>query len=341
MWELLRNFFLPETAAKSGKSLTSPSGASVAPLPLNDPASNPGSNIIRSGYYSLILGVHSLTDVELNTFESETVKRVDKLINSRESRQQLVPRLPAVIPQIMSGLRDDNSSGSDLARLIGKDPSLVAEAIRMANSPYYRTVNSIKSLEQAILILGRNGVRQLVSKAAFKPLLHSRQGHFTNLASGWVWQQAEYCAFSAQCLAQRQPIDSFEAYLAGLVRDVGTIVVLKMMDRIENLDDAPRSSQFQQLFTRQSLKLSALIAQEWEFSENIIQAIDEQASESDPAQMPVMGSVLHTASLMAQLQVLITEGRIDSEKSQITCQAEGRLTDNCKKCFAELQRYTT
>jgi HD-like signal output (HDOD) protein len=333
MWKLLRNYFLTDDYSKSAKPGPHQPDVSAKSVSVKSSASIPGSESIRSNYYSLILGVHSLTDVKLNRFESETGKRVGKLIKSRESREKLVPRLPAVIPQLMGSLRNENSSGADLARLIGKDASLVAEAIRMANSPYYRTVNKIKSLEQAILILGHSGVRHLVASAAFKPLLNTRKGHFTNLASEWIWRQSEYCAFSAQCLAKKYSIDPFEAYLAGLVHEVGAIVVLRTMDRIENIDDAPRSYQFQQLFAKQSLRLSALIASEWEFPANVIQALDDQTTKADPAQMSVPGSVLHTAALMSQLKTLIDDGRIENNPAQFDRRIE--------ECFEKLQRYTS
>lgn len=340
MWKRLRNLFSPTDYEKPARP--NRSGRSAGPagsISVESSTSKLGSEEISSGYYSLILGVHSLADAELNSLESEAAARLGKLIKSKESRERMVPRLPAIIPKLMSSLRDDNVSGADLARQLGKDAFLVGEVIRMANSPYYRTVNKFQSLEQAVLILGRTGIRQLLASAAFKPILNTRQGHFTKLASGWVWRQSEYCAFSAQCLAKNQSVDSFEAYLAGLVRDIGAIIALKTMDQIENIDDAPRSYKFQRLFSKQSLQLSRLIASEWEFPANVVQAIKDQTIKSDPEKMPALASVVHAATLMSQLQVLIEEHRVDDDLTRLACRTEGRLTEHCRKCFGELQRY--
>lgn len=340
MWKRLRNLFSAandETIARPRRSARSagPAGS----VSVESSAHSLGSEQISSRYYSLILGVHSLADAELNSLESEAAARLGKLIKSKESRERMVPRLPAIIPKLMSSLRDDNVSGADLARQLGKDASLVGEVIRMANSPYYRTLNKIQSLEQAVLILGRSGIRHLLAGAAFKPILSTRQGHFTNLASGWVWRQSEYCAFSAQCLAKNQSIDAFEAYLAGLVRDIGTIIALKTMDEIEDIDDAPRSYQFQRLFSKQSLRLSRLIANEWGLPANVVQAIADQTTKSDPANMPTLASVVHAATLMSQLKILMEEQRVDDDLARLACCTEGRLSEHCRRCFGELQRY--
>jgi len=302
-------------------------------------AGNLGSEDISSNYYSLILGVHSLADAELNSLETETAARLEKLVKSKDSRDRMVPRLPAIIPKLMSSLRGGNVSGAELARQLGKDASLVGEVIRMANSPYYRTVNKIRSLEQATLILGRTGIRHLLARAAFKPILNTRQGHFTKLASGWVWRQSEYCAFCAQCLAKNQSIDMFEAYLAGLVRDIGIIISLKTMGQIERIDDAPRSYQFQRLFSKQSLQLSRLIDSEWGFPANVVQAIEDQTTKSASAKMPVLEAVVHVATPMSRLQILIEEQRVEDDLTRPACRTEIRLTEHCIKCFGELQRY--
>jgi len=342
MWTSFRNFFLRSVDRKPAQpdASSGPTGAAKS-RPAQLSTSHRSSEEISSNYYSLILGVHSLAETELNSFESEAQLRVGKLIRSKESRENLVPRLPAIVPKLMSSLRDDDASGADLARLIGKDATLVAEVIRIANSPYYRTVNRIRSLEQAVLILGRTGIRHFLASTAFKPLLSTRQGYFTNLSSGWIWRQSEYCAFSAQCLSKKQSIDPFEAYLAGLVRDIGTIVALMTMDHIKNVNDAPRSYLFQRVFSKQSLQLSTLIAREWEFPDNVIQALDEQITPANSANISALGSVLHAAALMSQLQVLIQEDRVEGDRTMFACRIGGRLTDNCKNCFGELQRYAS
>ena len=108
------------------------------------------------------------------------------------------------------------------------------------------------------------------------------------------------------------------------------------MDHIKNVNNAPRSCEFQRVFSKQSLQLSTLIAREWEFPDNVIQAIDEQITPANSANMSALDPVLHVAALMSQLQVLI-----EGDRTMFACRIGGRLTDNCKKCFGELQRYAS
>ena len=113
------------------------------------------------------------------------------------------------------------------------------------------------------------------------------------------------------------------------------------MDHIKNVNNAPRSYEFQRVFSKQSLQLSTLIAREWEFPDNVIQAIDEQITPANSANISALDPVLHVAALMSQLQVLIEEDRVEGDRTMFACRIGGRLTDNCKKCFGELQRYAS
>jgi HD-like signal output (HDOD) protein len=340
MWNWLKKL-LPARAYRQTTELqyASPSTEDQHTYSATSAKDNLSDEDISTHYYGLLLGIHSHAESDFNEIEIVASRQLDRMIQSHESRADLVPRLPAIIPQLMQSLRDDDVSTAQLAEKIAKDTTLVVDVINMANSPYYRTTNRIQSLEQAVTMLGHNGVQHILASAAFKPIMNLHQGYFTRLASGYVWRQSEYCAFAAQCIAKKQGNDLFEAYLAGLVRDIGAIVALKAMDNIGDLCDAPRSYKFQRRFEKQSLRLSSLIATEWEFPSNIITALDEQAEARDPKTMSTLGSILYPATLMSQLQVLIKEGLISNDISHFTCRVEGRLTDHCKFCFSELQKY--
>jgi len=55
--------------------------------------------------------------------------------------------------------------------------------------------------------------------------------------------------------------------------------------------------------------------------------------------MPTLASVVHAATLMSKLQILVEEHRVDEELARLDCCTESGLTDQCRKCFGELQRY--
>lgn len=331
------------------KNISSFKNGAVTPSEVKNPKSkltvtsqkeNFSSNDIGTTYYGLVLGVNSPSESKFNTTETSAIDELNKILESDESRADMIPRLPDVVPEIMQSMRDDDVSNSLLAKQVSKDVTLVGEVICMANSPYFRLTEKIESLEQAIMTLGHSGLRYILLKAAFKPIMNIRQGHFTRLGSNYVWRQSEYCAFVAQCIAKKRGADPFESFLAGLLREIGVIIALKAMDNISAIGDAPRSYKFHKIFAQQSLKLSSVVAKEWQFPVKVVEAISEQAMGADLSEMSLLGSVLYPATLMARLQLLVEEGRMDSDTVLNNYHIEGHLTDDCKFCFEELQKYS-
>jgi len=288
---------------------------------------------IDAAFYGLILGVQSPIDTALNPFEKKVLRELNQLLASDISRNSLVPRLPAVIPQVMSSLRDQSSSSADLASLIGRDAVLVGEVIRLANSPFYRVRQKITTLEGAVFTLGRVGVRQLVANAMFKPLVNFNSGHFTKLSGTVLWDQSEKAAMACDCMAKQEKADRFAAYLMAIVQNVGLTVALRILDQNFDGSYAPNSEKFHQQLFKRSTELSLAIAKEWGFPESVLEAIESQIDTKD---CKTLGKILYVGDKYSKMYILSHQGRLKGDLEQVACRFHGRLTDACKACFGSL-----
>ena len=184
----------------------------------------------------------------------------------------LVPRVPAVIPQLLRGLRDEASSAADLARQLSQDAVLVAEVIREVNSPYYRPATPVRNIEGALLLLGQNGLRMLLARVAFRPVISMQPGQLARHLAPPLWSQSEKSAMAASLLAPLHGADPFEAYLAGLMHNVGLVVALRVADHA--LPGAlPDDDAFAAALVAASRLLSSRIAAEWDLPPAVAAAI--------------------------------------------------------------------
>ncbi|HFD79006.1 MAG TPA: HDOD domain-containing protein [Gammaproteobacteria bacterium] len=293
---------------------------------------------LDASFYGYILGVQSPLDCSLNGFEKDVLGELDRLLRSRSSRSSLVPRLPEVMPRVMRSLRDPDSSAADLAAEIGRDAVLVSEVIRLANSPYYRVGERIDSLERAVFLLGRVGIRQLVASAAFKPLVNLTSGHFTRLSGTLLWQQSEKSAIAADCLARRENADRFSAYLAAIVQNVGFTVALQVLDDHFDASHAPHSEAFRTRFVTASRRLATLIATEWAFPVAVLDALEDQVQPGEVAALPPLSGILYMADKLAKLYLLTRKGHYGEEAGGMACRLQGLLTDSCAHCYQALSR---
>ncbi|MFC5547318.1 HDOD domain-containing protein [Massilia aerilata] len=230
---------------------------------------------------------------------------LDRLIASPADAEGLVPRVPEVIPQLLRSLRDEDASSADLARLVARDPALVAELIREANSPFYRSSRQVRTIDAALLVLGRNGLRMLLARAAFRPLIGMQGGRHSRQAGPRLWNHTENCALAASLLAPSFRADPFEAYLAGLMDDLGLIVAFRLFDSVLEADALPREPAFVDALLARTRTLAARIAMQWEMPPPIAAAI---LGAADQAPATALAGTLLEAERLACLRMMMDQG---------------------------------
>jgi HD-like signal output (HDOD) protein len=222
----------------------------------------------------------------------------------------LVPRVPEVIPQLLGSLGDEDVSTADLSRLVLQDPVLVAEVIREANSAYYRPMTKVDTVEAAIKLLGQNGLRMVLARVAFRPIINVESDGFARRVAPHVWDQSERCALAASLVAPGLPAGAFEAYLAGLVQNVGLIVAFRLCPQ----GAIPASAAFSSQLLALGRQMSAGIAGHWEFPAEVTQAI-EQAGAPDASNL---ARALAQGDRIAKLRLLLDAGAVAEDDALVT-----------------------
>ncbi|MGZ3157580.1 MAG: HDOD domain-containing protein, partial [Burkholderiaceae bacterium] len=123
---------------------------------------------VSANYHNWLFANES-SDLDASPVEKEILESLERIVKSNQSGANLVRRMPGLVPQLLQSLRSENFSVGELSRKISNDVVLVAAIIRLANSSYYNPVQSITSIEHAVMVLGQNGLRQLITSVAFKP----------------------------------------------------------------------------------------------------------------------------------------------------------------------------
>ncbi|HEY1044267.1 MAG TPA: HDOD domain-containing protein [Telluria sp.] len=284
-----------------------PGPAEAEPPPrANGPRASVGQ--VNVAFYHLVAG-DPRDDVPAAT-EKLILEGLLRLVKSPDSAAGLVPRVPAVIPPLLRSLRDTNLSAADLARQIGQDVVLVGEVIREANSSFYSPATPIRNLEGAVMMLGQNGLRMLLARVAFRPVISQQSGRYARLAAPPVWSQAEKCALAASMLAYEHGAEPFEAYLAGLMENLGLIVAFRMIDQaFGEKTPLPGSADFCRRLFSYARMISARIAMLWDFPPNVVAAI-AHAGDDDA---PPLAQALGKADRISKLRLLADAGRVGSE----------------------------
>lgn len=167
------------------------------------------------------------TDHILNAVKNFTKLR----IKQRLEETLELPPLSDTAQRIIKLRVNPNADISDLAQIVETDPSLAAQVVSWAASPYYSAPGKIKSIHDAIVrVLGFDMVLNLALGLSLgKQMTIPKEGPHGALP---YWQQSVYMAATIEGLVTAIPRDhrpSFGmAYLCGLLHNFGYLILAEV-----------------------------------------------------------------------------------------------------------------
>lgn len=157
---------------------------------------------------------------------------IDRIRQGVEGGEIMLAPLPELAQRLRDAVADERTDAKVIAHLVETDQALAASLLRIANSAMYGGLQTVSNLGQAV---SRIGMRQVSSVAT--ALLH--KGHFATHDPARaellrkLWEHAVATALAARCLATMVRSDREEAFLGGLLHDLGKLVALKGLDQLE------------------------------------------------------------------------------------------------------------
>jgi len=126
--------------------------------------------------------------------------------------------------------------------LIIKDQALTSQVLRLANSAFFSGLSKVTTITEAVV---RLGAREIASVA----MLASQQNSYNSFAvpelkshSLALWRHAIGCAIGTRWLCERTGYKQFaqEAFIAGLLHDIGSLLILKVLEGIQLADSGAK-----------------------------------------------------------------------------------------------------
>lgn len=223
-----------------------------------------------------------------------------------------------MLPRVLSAANDDNFSSRELAALIARDPSLVGNLLKIANSSYYRiTSEPVESVDRAVVLLGTNGVRSLVTAALMRPIFRIGGADFPRFPE-IAWEHTFRSASASvpyNFLIEKS--DPFVAELLSLVMGLAEIVVFRVaMDQYaKNSRLRPDAGVIAWLIDTHSASVARRIGATWELSESTLAGLDGQTV-ATTVYPTALGRSLYFGRAVGALAVLRINRALDDETAK-------------------------
>ncbi len=144
-----------------------------------------------------------------------------------------LPVFNTVALELLQLLSDQMADIDEVIKTINKDPALAIQILKMANSPVYAGRYKSETINDSVK---RLGIRQItnLAMAASQAALHASESPIVNRMMQGLWLHAHSCALGCRSIAissgHREIAD--QAYLGGLLHDIGKLYLLKAMEQI-------------------------------------------------------------------------------------------------------------
>src|SRR3954462_10294431 len=151
-----------------------------------------------------------------NTLVAEALRKVTN-----------ISTLPEVTANIVATVEDPKSTAAQLHKIVAHDPALATRILKVVNSAFYGLPGQIGSVERAIVLLGLNAVKNIAVAASLGQLFRG-----VKLCEGFtakdLWTHCVAVGVTARELARQLKLPfADEAFLAGMIHDIGIMVSLQ------------------------------------------------------------------------------------------------------------------
>jgi len=195
--------------------------------------------------------------------------------------------LPAAAQRISQVAESERSNAADLLQVVGQDPALSVRILRTVNSSFFGIPNEVGDLKTAISMLGFVEVRNL-ALTIYVARLCEDSSKYRSFSREGLWQHMVAVGTIARTIANiYRRVEPEEAYMAGLLHDVGMLLIDQYMHKpfcqaIDLVSEGIETTEAERrILTFDHTDLGAYVARKSNFPERMAVAIQYHHRPSD------------------------------------------------------------
>lgn len=213
-----------------------------------------------------------------------------------------------VVTTVVRIINDPNSTAKALMDVIQIDPPLTAKVLRVANSAYYASRREISELQQAIVWIGFDALKELALSQKVCEIFKKTESA-GSYSRPLLWKHSIAVALLAKMIYRREfGRRGEDVYVAGLLHDIGMIVEDQFFqdDFIEIIN---KSEQEKKNLTEVEYEVIGVshadigraIMDKWQLPVELVSAIGSHHTPGkDDGQVSEIASTLHVADYLCQ-----------------------------------------
>ena len=238
--------------------------------------------------------------------------KAESIVNSMTN----LATLPTIYQEVDKVVSDPNSDANQLGKVINTDQVITAQILKLVNSALYGFPGKIETVGRAITIIGFKQTKDLVLAASvINSYKDSPASEFIDMMGFWRYSIAS--AIFARKLADFCRMANSEAlFTAGLVHDLGRVVLLENYKTLPVLDTFKNSRENQTLLYKEEkaligcdhCEIAEVLFKKWNLPKMLQEAIRQHHSPTMSLAFPKETFIVHASEFLAQALFLGNSG---------------------------------
>jgi putative nucleotidyltransferase with HDIG domain len=212
-----------------------------------------------------------------------SIGTIDSKVQRVISNIRNLPTPPIVFHQIQKVISDPNVSAAKVSSILAEDPAMSVKVLRLTNSAFYGLNREIESVKQAVVIIGFEAIKNLVLSASVLDMFKGKT--IDQEYQEKYWRHSLSTAFCCRLLANRLKargfVDPDAAFSAGLLHDVGKMVVSCFLPdeyeqfleaRNDNIDSMDHQIE-ENIFGYTHAQIGGFLGTQWKIPHKLTEAI--------------------------------------------------------------------
>lgn len=236
------------------------------------------------------------------TFDQSQKRERTQLILKRVTNLSPVPR---ILSEVLELLKDLNTSPQSLAKAITKDQSIVVKILTIANSPFYGLAKRVSSIEYAIMILGFNEIRNIVTALSLMESMKNKSDQYMDQKE--FWTHSYITATVAKKIADDMGIkQGGDAFISGLLHDLGISVIHRYLhsDFVSITESVANGSSYSEaennFLGMDHQNIGYILLKNWNIPEQFCEIVKYHHTPQYASNTKVLASVVHFADYLTQ-----------------------------------------
>ncbi len=281
----------------------------------------------------------------------QSSKEIQQLIQNQIN----LPSPPAIAAQILKTVQDENSSLTDLEKIISADPALTGKMLHIANSTFYSLPSKVTNITRAMSILGTNIIKNIALSFVIAKDLQGIQTSYFDFEL--FWKQSVTTAVAAELVKNLATISDDDIFVTALLQNLGILILAlskgqeycHLLETCRVGDEATcliKSEQEKYQFNHQ--QLSYTLAHSWGLPRSISEPMRyHREPEKAPEKFRQIARILSTANLLSTIyhgtetteNVLLLQNKMKKYFDLDTQQTQNLLDDVAEQSIDILKTF--